>query len=125
MNSLNIPECPPEGEQLPPMSKRTLLQKYEIPVSHLDFEYVRDCQDAKEVERMLLILRSGEEGYFPDLQQCTEQRLRVLNPRSKLLREEEPMRHSSALPKDEQEMVNAEISVSFGLDGYPANDIDL
>lgn len=117
MNQLNIPECPP-AEPLPPMSKRTLLQKYEIPVNHLDFDYIRDCQDAKEVARMLLILRSGEEGYFPDLQRCTEQRLRVLNPGSKLLREEEPVLHTSALPKDEQEKVNAEMSVGYILIRY-------
>lgn len=93
------------------MSKRTLLQKYEIPVNHLDFDYVRECHDAKEIERMLLILRSGEEGYFPDLQRCTEQRLRVLNANSKLLREEEPVLRASALPKEEQDNVNEEMDV--------------
>lgn len=111
MNSLNIPECPP-AEPLPPMSKRSLLQKYEIPVNHLDFDYVRECKDAKEVERMLLILRSGEEGHFPDLQLCTEQRLIALNPRSKVLRQEEPVIRASHLPRDEREKVNADMTVS-------------
>lgn len=65
--------------------KRTLLQKYEIPVEFLDFPYIKNCNDSKMMERIVKILRSGEEGYYPDLTKCAEDRLKELKPNSKLL----------------------------------------
>lgn len=70
---------------------RSLLQKYEIPVEFLDFSYIKECNDAKMLERIVKILRSGEEGYFPDLTKCSEERLKQLKPNSKMFRVEEPM----------------------------------
>lgn len=67
---------------------KTLLQKYEIPLEHLDFEYLRTCTDKKKVERIFRILKSGEEGYFPDLTKFAENRLQELDPKNKLLRTE-------------------------------------
>ncbi|XP_055716006.1 sperm-associated antigen 1 [Phlebotomus papatasi] len=66
--------------------KKTLLEKWEIPINHLDFDYVKQCTDSKELERICLILRSGEEGYYPDLTKCTEDRLKCLKPNSKIFR---------------------------------------
>ena len=37
--------------------KKTLLERYEIPIEHLDFRYLEKCQDAKEVERIVKVLR--------------------------------------------------------------------
>ena len=34
----------------------------EVPIEHLDYAYVRECKSAAEVERILQILRSGQEG---------------------------------------------------------------
>lgn len=68
--------------------KQRLLEKYEIPVEHLDFIYVKNCTDVREVERMLEILQSGEEGYYPELTKCTEQRLQDLDPNHRMLRTE-------------------------------------
>lgn len=111
----DVPERPP-AEVLPPISKRTLLQKYEIPVDHLDFKYVRECCNAKEVERILRILRSNEEGYYPDLQACTETRLRELNPGSKLLREELPAISVDALPTEERNQLQGDMEVGMRFD---------
>ena len=36
----------------------------DVPVEHLDYAYVRQCTDAREVELILEILRSGKEGEF-------------------------------------------------------------
>lgn len=71
-------------------SKQTLLQKYDIPISHLDFEYIKKSENFKEIEKIVLILRSGEEGYFPDLTNCAVNRLKFLHSNSKVLRTEEP-----------------------------------
>jgi hypothetical protein len=38
-------------------SKKSLLKKYEIPVDHISFEYVEKCNDRKEMEKIVKILR--------------------------------------------------------------------
>lgn len=68
---------------------KTLLQKYDIPISHLDFDYVEKCSNAREMEKIVNILRSGEEGYYPDLTKRAEEKLEKLKPDSKLFRTEE------------------------------------
>lgn len=67
----------------------TLLQKYDIPISHLDFEYIKISENVKEIEKIVMILRSGEEGYFPDLTNFAVNRLKFVHPNSKVLRSEE------------------------------------
>lgn len=47
--------------------KESLLTKYGIPLQHLDFQYVATTKDANELEKMVEILRSGQEGYYPEL----------------------------------------------------------
>lgn len=81
--------------------KPPLLQKYNIPIDHLDFGYIKKCQNAKEMEKIVEILVSGEEGYYPDLTTCAENKLKELNPNSRVLRIEEPI-------KREQNMANKE-----------------
>jgi len=34
--------------------------KYDVPLNHLDFAYVKSCQDKKELEKILKILRYVE-----------------------------------------------------------------
>lgn len=80
---------------------KTLLEKYQIPIGHLDFGYVEKCGNAREMEKIVMILRSGEEGYFPDLTRCAEEKLKQLKPDSKLFRTEEKIQHSNVLDKHE------------------------
>ena len=77
-------------------------KKYDIPLSHLDYKYVESCKDAKELEKIIKTLRSGEEGAFPDLEKCAEDRLRKLKPQSAVLRKAEPLRNMRDLPRDER-----------------------
>jgi len=44
--------------------KITLLRKYDIPIDHLDFDYVKSCESAKEIEKILKILRL-DSYFFP------------------------------------------------------------
>ena len=77
-------------------------KKYDIPLNHLDFKYIETCKDAKELEKIIKTLRSGEEGAFPDLEKCAEQRLKKLKPDSQVLRKPEPVTKLGELPKDER-----------------------
>lgn len=70
-------------------AKQTLLEKYSIPVEHLDFTYIKTCQNVREMEKMLEILKSGEEGYYPDLTKFAEDKLRELDADNRMLRTEE------------------------------------
>ncbi|KAF5300747.1 hypothetical protein FQA39_LY10992 [Lamprigera yunnana] len=81
--------------------KTTLLSKYGIPVHHLEFDYVQKCKDAKELEKIYRILKSGEEGYYLELLKVTETKLRLLKPNCKLLRDLCPVLKKEEVPKDE------------------------
>lgn len=88
---------------------KTLLQKYEIPVENLDFSFIRDCQDAKIVERIVKILRSGQEGFYPDLTRCAEEKLKELKPHSKMFRVEEPALRKEVLDDDKREQLDCDM----------------
>lgn len=68
--------------------EKSLLEKYDIPVENLDFKFVKRCENRKRLEQILTILRSGEEGFYPELTAFAENRLREVYPASKLLRTE-------------------------------------
>lgn len=78
-----------------------------MPIEHLDFDYVRKCANAREIERILEILRSGEEGHYPQLTEFTENRLRVLDPANKVFRVEHNLvRNSNPICGSVQEDVD-------------------
>ncbi|XP_014098787.3 sperm-associated antigen 1 [Bactrocera oleae] len=82
-------------------TKRKLIDKFDIPINHLDFAYIGECENAREIEKIVQILRSGEEGYFPELTTCAENKLRQLKPNSRLFRCEEKLQGREALSKQE------------------------
>lgn len=41
----------------PSLKQRSLLCNYEIPIDHLSFEYIEDCKDIKELEKIVRVLR--------------------------------------------------------------------
>jgi tetratricopeptide (TPR) repeat protein len=56
----------------------------DVPVEHLDYDYVENCKDAKELRNILAMLKSGKEGRYPDLERAVERRLLdVLPPAQK------------------------------------------
>uniref|UniRef100_A0A2S2Q9I5 Sperm-associated antigen 1 n=1 Tax=Sipha flava TaxID=143950 RepID=A0A2S2Q9I5_9HEMI len=65
--------------------KRTLIEKYGIPLNHIDFDYVNKCEDPKILKGIIKILESGEEGVFPQLLRATEIRLREIKPDASIL----------------------------------------
>lgn len=95
-------------------NSKSLLDRYSIPIEHLDFDYVQKCENVKEIERILEILKSGEEGYYPQLTDCTENRLRDLDPANKMFRiQHELVRNSNPKCKTVQEDVEVGFPPEF------------
>lgn len=69
-------------------NKKRLLDKYSIPIEHLDFDYIKKCSDVRKLEQMLEILKSNEEGYYPELTKFAENKLNELDPDNRMLRTE-------------------------------------
>lgn len=94
--------------------KRSLLQKYEIPIEWLDFSYIETCSDVKTLERIVKILRSGEEGVFPALTKKAEEKLKSLSPDSKVLYVEQPALKREQLDQDARSELEGELKTWIG-----------
>lgn len=86
--------------------KQTLLQKYDMIVEYLSFEHIDKCDNIRELEKILKILRSGEEGHYPHLEKAAEEKLRKYSPNNHLLRVETPVIRTSALAHQDRELVS-------------------
>uniref|UniRef100_A0A5F8G410 Sperm-associated antigen 1 n=1 Tax=Monodelphis domestica TaxID=13616 RepID=A0A5F8G410_MONDO len=82
---------------------------FQIPIEHLDFKFVENCSDVKHLEKIIIVLRSGEEGYYPDLVECCEKRLHSLCPESRILRKEKPAATASSFTREEWEKIDGDI----------------
>ncbi|XP_014240489.1 uncharacterized protein LOC106661534 isoform X2 [Cimex lectularius] len=89
--------------------RKSLLEKYEIPIDHLDFGYIKSCNNIKEIEKIVKILRSKDEGYYPDLQKCAEDKLRSLNSNHRLLRTDAPVMTKELLSKEEWKSITEDL----------------
>lgn len=94
----------------------SLLKKYDIPINHLDFDYIKSCDNVRKIEKIVTILKSGEEGYYPDLTDCAMTKLRLLNPNSKILREEAPVLNRRSMNNEEWNRISSNIHVSSSCD---------
>nr|XP_020462431.1 sperm-associated antigen 1 [Monopterus albus] len=79
-----------------------------IPVEHLDYDYIETCKDVKYLERILKVLRSGEEGIYPPLIKFCETHLEKLDPRSRALRKEN---YAATAAKDEWSQIIDELKM--------------
>lgn len=91
------------------IQKRTLLQKYDLPIEYLEFSFIENCSEVKTLEKIVKILRSGEEGFYPDLTKCAEEKLKLLKPESKLFRVELPALKKESLNYEERDKVEEEM----------------
>ena len=58
----------------------------DVDVKHLDYEYIKKCTDKAELKNILLVLRSGKEGLWPDLETFAEKHyLELLSARERKL----------------------------------------
>ncbi|XP_074842966.1 sperm-associated antigen 1 isoform X1 [Carettochelys insculpta] len=82
---------------------------YQIPINNLDYKFIEKCSDVKHLEKILRILRSGEEGYYPDLTLFCEKRIECLAPGSRALRKDRPPASASDFTAEEWEKINDEM----------------
>ncbi|XP_049709746.1 sperm-associated antigen 1 isoform X2 [Elephas maximus indicus] len=82
---------------------------FKIPVEHLDFKYIEKCSDIKHLEKIFCVLRSGEEGYYPELTEFCEKRLKSLAPQSRALRKDKPAATASSFTAEEWEKIDGDI----------------
>nr|VZI48645.1 unnamed protein product [Spirometra erinaceieuropaei] len=81
---------------------------YNIPIEHLDYKYITQCDKLKELEKILKVLRSGTEGRFPELEEHCEEKIRSLDPENRLLRKPGKLLSTTHLPQEEREEVEDE-----------------
>ncbi|ELU18522.1 hypothetical protein CAPTEDRAFT_219848 [Capitella teleta] len=77
--------------------------KHNIPLNHLDYSYIKKCSNIKELEKILKVLKSGDEGCYPEMETLTEERIKSIDPNSRLLRKDSPIVSSKDLDKQERE----------------------
>lgn len=91
-------------------NKESLLRKYNIPIQHFDFDYVQKCTDSKELERMLQILKSGQEGHYPELLQKVEDKLSKVKPNSKYIRKLTRVLNKDEIDEDSSKEIKEDLS---------------
>ncbi|XP_041269007.1 sperm-associated antigen 1 [Onychostruthus taczanowskii] len=82
---------------------------YQIPISHLDYKFIEKCTDVKHLEKILRVLRSGEEGCYAELTLACEKRIEHLDPRSRALRKDKPAATASDFTAEEWQAINSEL----------------
>ncbi|XP_068242781.1 sperm-associated antigen 1-like [Palaemon carinicauda] len=87
----------------------SMLERFDMTVEQLDYSYVRDCSNKRTLERIIRVLRSGQEGYYPDLLRYTEDRLSSLHPESRLLIKDKPATRISELPSQELSAIEEDL----------------
>ncbi|KAI4489998.1 hypothetical protein M0804_004180 [Polistes exclamans] len=85
---------------------KTLLERYKIPLENLSYEYIAGCTNSTTLEHIVTILRSGEEGIYPELTKYAEERLRIIKPTSLILSKASAVLTRQMLNKEEQNVIN-------------------
>uniref|UniRef100_A0A663DQX4 Uncharacterized protein n=1 Tax=Aquila chrysaetos chrysaetos TaxID=223781 RepID=A0A663DQX4_AQUCH len=96
-------------ESVPFLLDQGTTKTYQIPIGHLDYKFIEKCTDVKHLEKILRVLRSGEEGCYPDLTLFCEKRIEHLDPRSRALRRDKPAATASDFTAEEWETINGEL----------------
>ncbi|XP_072426797.1 sperm-associated antigen 1-like [Chiloscyllium punctatum] len=82
---------------------------YKLPIEHLDYSFVEKCTDVKYLEKVLIVLRSGEEGFYPDLIRFCEKKIEKLNPKSRILRTNNPPATAASFTKEEWQEITSDL----------------
>ncbi|XP_067838144.1 sperm-associated antigen 1-like isoform X2 [Heptranchias perlo] len=82
---------------------------YKLPIEHLDYSFIEKCTDVKYLEKILIVLRSGEEGFYPDLITFCEEKIQKLDPRSRALRKNNPPATAASFTKEEWQEITSDL----------------
>ncbi|KAM6350342.1 sperm-associated antigen 1 [Podargus strigoides] len=96
-------------ESVPFFLDQGTTKTYQIPIGHLDYKFIEKCTDVKHLEKILRVLRSGEEGCYPDLTLFCEKHIEHLDPSSRALRKDKPAATASDFTAEEWETINGEL----------------
>ncbi|XP_032843820.2 sperm-associated antigen 1 isoform X2 [Tyto alba] len=96
-------------ESVPFFLDQGTTKTYQIPIGHLDYKFIEKCTDIKHLEKILRVLRSGEEGCYPELTLFCEKRIEHLDPRNRALRKDKPAATASDFTAEEWETINGEL----------------
>ncbi|CAK6967147.1 sperm-associated antigen 1-like [Scomber scombrus] len=80
-----------------------------VPVEHLDYDYIKECKDVKYLEKILRLLRSGDEGIYPHLIKFCESHLEKLDPKSRALWKENPVATAASISAEEWSQIVDEL----------------
>ncbi|XP_060518397.1 sperm-associated antigen 1 [Cylas formicarius] len=98
-----------DSNSKPPKHTQSLIEKYQIPINHFDFNYVNETTNANELEKIIQVLLSGEEGHYPELLKASEDRLREIKPTSKHLRVSSSLLQKGDLKNNELDVITTDL----------------
>ncbi|KER25002.1 hypothetical protein T265_07454 [Opisthorchis viverrini] len=78
---------------------------HDIPIAHLDFKYIKECKDIKELEKIMKTLKSGEVGHYAELERCCEECIRNIDPENRVLRVSMPLGSLDQLDQSSREAI--------------------
>ncbi|XP_063780268.1 sperm-associated antigen 1 [Pseudophryne corroboree] len=84
-------------------------KSFKIPIDHLDYTFLEKCTDVKHLEKILRVLRSGEEGHYPDLTAFCEKRIESLSPHSRTLRKDKPPATAADFSSEDWQQIDSDI----------------
>ncbi|KAH3796060.1 hypothetical protein DPMN_149626, partial [Dreissena polymorpha] len=94
--------------------------QYDIPLSLIEYSYIRQCTNVNVLEKIHKILTSHEEGYFPDLEKCCEEQI-LENWNNRLLRKETPIFTKRNMDLDERQQNNEFVQVKSSKQSSQSN----
>ncbi|XP_007894951.2 sperm-associated antigen 1 isoform X1 [Callorhinchus milii] len=103
-------------EQIPPRTSEPsyawtqgTTKTYNLPIEHLDYDFIEKCKDENYLGKILTVLRSGEEGLYPDLTGFCEKKIEKLNPNSRVLRKSKPAATAASFTADEWQEITGDL----------------
>uniref|UniRef100_A0A672PJV8 Sperm associated antigen 1b n=1 Tax=Sinocyclocheilus grahami TaxID=75366 RepID=A0A672PJV8_SINGR len=84
---------------------------WSVPVEHLDYSFIQSCSDLKHLEQILRVLRSGQDGFYPQLIEFCEEHIEQLDPESRVLRKENRAATAASFSAEEWRSISEDLQV--------------
>ncbi|XP_039544835.1 sperm-associated antigen 1 [Pimephales promelas] len=82
-----------------------------VPVDHLDYSFIQSCSDLRYLEKILRVLRSGLEGFYPHLIEFCERHIEKLDPKCRVLRKENRAATASCFSTEEWRNISEDLQM--------------
>ncbi|XP_016106060.1 sperm-associated antigen 1 [Sinocyclocheilus grahami] len=84
---------------------------WSVPVEHLDYSFIQSCSDLKHLEQILRVLRSGQDGFYPQLIEFCEEHIEQLDPESRVLRKENRAATAASFSAEEWRSISEDLQL--------------